>query len=133
MFFVDTNVFLRFLTADDQSKAMRCKQLFNKAQKGEIALFTSDLVVAELVWILQSPKHYNLSPPEIKDLLLPLLVMKNLHLPNKEIYASVFELFCSTDIDYIDAFHAILMGKHKIKNVFSYHQYFDKIEGVLYG
>jgi predicted nucleic acid-binding protein len=65
---------LRFLTADDPDKAERCKQLFMKAQQGNVSLYTSDLVIAELVWILQSPRHYGLGRTEIQELLLPLVI-----------------------------------------------------------
>lgn len=52
--FVDTNVFLRFLTNDDPIKAKRVEALFRQAIKGQIQLITSLLVMAEIVWTLES-------------------------------------------------------------------------------
>jgi predicted nucleic acid-binding protein len=131
MYFVDTNIFLRFLTADDPVKATLCKQLFIKAQIGETTLYTSDLVIAELVWVLQSPQHYSLSRLEIKELLLPLLSLKNLILSHKEMYESVFELFCNTNVDYIDAYHAVVMKKLQINRIYSYDKHFDQLHDIV--
>ena len=52
--FVDTNIFLRYLTKDDPSKYERCREMFKRAVKGEITLSTSAMVIAELVWTLLS-------------------------------------------------------------------------------
>ena len=52
MIFVDTNIFLCFLTNDDPRKADACEQLFKKAVSGKESLFTTELVIAEIVWVL---------------------------------------------------------------------------------
>jgi predicted nucleic acid-binding protein len=52
--FVDTNVFLRFLTNDDPAKAKRAESLFRDALRGKIKLATSLLVIAEIIWTLES-------------------------------------------------------------------------------
>jgi predicted nucleic acid-binding protein len=36
--FVDTNVFLRYLTKDDPSEYERCREMFKKALEGEITI-----------------------------------------------------------------------------------------------
>ncbi|MEW5785697.1 MAG: PIN domain-containing protein, partial [Bacillota bacterium] len=120
MYFVDTNLFIRFLTLDDPEKASRCKTLFEKARTGETRFFTSELVIAELVWVLQSPGTYNQKPERIRELLLPLLTMKNLNFPNKELYPAILELFASNTIDYINAYNAILMQRKGITDIYSY-------------
>ena len=45
--FIDTNIFLRFLTKDDPSKYDKCKELFKRAMEGKINLATSSLVIAD--------------------------------------------------------------------------------------
>jgi uncharacterized protein len=55
--FVDTNVFLRFLTNDDPIKAKRAETLFRQTTKGQVLLITSLLVIAEIVWTLESFYH----------------------------------------------------------------------------
>lgn len=130
LYFVDTNLFIRFLSSDDPEKAARCKTLFEKAMSGEIKLFTSELVIAELVWVLQSPGTYNQKPERIRELLLPLLTIKNIHFPNKELYPHILELYETKDVDYIDAYNAVLMQKKGITGIYSYDAHFDMIDNV---
>ena len=58
--FLGANVVLRYLLRDDETKAQRCLELLEKAERREITLRTTDLVIAELVWVLESPVTYNL-------------------------------------------------------------------------
>ena len=56
--FVDTNVFLRFLTNDDPAKARRAERLFHDATSGRVLLTTSVLVIAEIVLSGVMPSHH---------------------------------------------------------------------------
>lgn len=51
--FVDTNVFLRFLTWDNPVKAERAARIFRHAIAGELTPETSHLALAEIVWTLE--------------------------------------------------------------------------------
>jgi len=130
MYFVDTNVFLRFLTRDDEDKAHRCKALLFAASEEKIRLYTTELVIAEIVWVLQSPKTYALSPREIRDILLPLINIKNLFMPDKAKHTEALDLYVKTEIDYIDAYHAIILKSKKIATVYSYDKHFDLLSGL---
>lgn len=125
MYFVDTNVFLRYLTRDNEEKAARCRALLLAADNGDVKLFTSDLVFAELVWVLQSPATYNLKPCEIRDILMPLLCIKGLKVPSKNIIVDALEIFNTKSIDYIDAYHAAMLKDNCITAIYSYDQHFD--------
>jgi predicted nucleic acid-binding protein len=46
------------------------------------------------------------------------------------IYPDVFELFASNDIDYIDAYNAVLMQRKGISNIYSYDTHFDLINNI---
>lgn len=74
--FVDTNVFLRFFVRDMESHYHKAEELFEKAERGEIKLETSDLVIAEIVWVLES--YYNFSKSEIKEVIDTILESKNI-------------------------------------------------------
>ena len=130
MHFVDTNIFLRFLAKDDHVKASNCRDILLAAAEGNTRLATTDLVFAELVWVLQSPKTYNLKPQEIYDLMLPLITIKNLFFPAKKHFPEIMELFVKSGIDFIDAYNAIIMKTQKIESLYSYDQDFDIVEGV---
>ena len=92
MKFVDTNIFIRLLTNDDPEKAKQCEKLFKAAKKNEEELFTSELVIAEIVWVLES--YYGLTKREVKEKVEKILNTHNLFCPNKDIlYESLADYF----------------------------------------
>lgn len=54
--FVDTNIFIYSLFNVSQQKHSKCKDLFIKASLGKVSLWTTEWVVAELIWFLQKSK-----------------------------------------------------------------------------
>jgi predicted nucleic-acid-binding protein len=56
MLAVDTNVLLRFILEDDLEQALRAKQAIVKAHHDGKALYLSQAVFQELVWVLQAVK-----------------------------------------------------------------------------
>ncbi|MSQ40826.1 MAG: hypothetical protein EXR55_04055 [Dehalococcoidia bacterium] len=60
MRFLDTNILLRHLTGDDPLKAQACSLLLQRVEWGEEVVETSDCVVWETVFVLQSPRPYGL-------------------------------------------------------------------------
>ena len=73
MKFLDSNVILRYLTRNDEVKARACYELFQRLQRGEEELTTSEAIVAEVIYVLSSPRlPYRLSHEQIRARLLPL-------------------------------------------------------------
>jgi len=128
--FLDTNVILRYLLRDDELKAQRCLELLEKAERRGINLHTTDLVIAEAVWVLESPTIYNLPRDRIRDLLLPIILLPGLRLPGKKLYRRIFELYVDQNIDFIDAYNAAHMEKHGLARIYSYAPDFDRIVSV---
>ncbi|MBV5339042.1 MAG: PIN domain-containing protein, partial [Deltaproteobacteria bacterium] len=52
--FVDTNLFIRYLTNDDSAKADKVEKLLDDAAAGSLKLVTTEMVIAEIVWVLES-------------------------------------------------------------------------------
>jgi len=129
MKFVDTNIFIRFLTNDIPAKADACEELFRKTVAQKEALFTTDLVIAEIIWVLES--YYELSKKEVQDKVEKILNTPNLICQNKDIILHALTLYLEKDIDYIDAYHAVFLKKNNIETLYSYDKHFDKIEGLI--
>lgn len=128
--FLDANVILRYLLRDDEIKAQHCLELLEKAERREIALHTTDLVIAELVWVLESPDTYNLPRERIRDLLLRVILLPGLKLPGKKLYREIFYLYVDQGVDFIDAYNAVHMEKQRLTQIYSYDSDFDRIAGV---
>ena len=125
---MDTNVFLRFLLNDDPEKADACEMLFRKAINGEEALFTTEMVIAEIVWVLES--YYELSRSDIREKVEKILNTQNLDCPNREIIINSLAAYEVKNIDYIDAYNASILKTKGIDEVYSYDRHYDRITRI---
>ncbi len=126
--FVDTNIFLRYLTCDDPAKYEKCRELFKNAVAGKIDLITSDMVIAELIWTLTS--FYKVPKEEVIEKMSIIINTSNIFIPNKELIVDTLVLFSRKNIDYIDAYNAMFMRYHNCDQIFSYDTDFDRVENT---
>jgi predicted nucleic acid-binding protein len=89
--FLDANIFIRHLTNDHPVHSPACLALIQSIEQGSVQAWTSDLVIAEVVFVLASKKLYNVSRETIRDLLLPLINLPGIKLANKRMYLSPFD------------------------------------------
>lgn len=113
--FVDTNVFLRFLTHDDPEKAEKARKLFASAVDGDVRLTTSLLVIAEIVWTLES--FYNLQPREIADKVAVILNTPNLECPDTPLLLEALDFYATRNVDFIDAYHAFHLQRRGLSRI----------------
>ncbi|MBI4570513.1 MAG: PIN domain-containing protein [Chloroflexi bacterium] len=126
--FLDTNILIHYLTGQDEGKAQRCLQLLQLAERREVELAISELVIAEVVWVLES--QTDLARTRIRDLLLPIVRLPGLRLPAKRTWPRVFDLYCERKVDFIDAYHVVCMERLGITRIYSYDTDFDRIDGI---
>ena len=126
MKFIDANIFLRYLLWDDPAKAEACRKLFKKAIEGREQLWTTPLVVAEIIWVLESVYKHPLD--KVADAVLQILNVDNLHVEHKELLMESVGLYKLKNIDFIDAYNAVFMLEKGIKTIYSYDRDFDKIK-----
>ncbi|MEC4686611.1 MAG: PIN domain-containing protein [Nitrospirota bacterium] len=126
--FIDTNIFLRYLTRDDPSKYDKCNSLFKKAIEGKIALVTSGMVIAELVWTLSS--YYRVPKADVIEKISIIVSTESLYIPDRDIIADALVLYSRKNIDYIDAYNAIFMKNHGVSEIYSYDEDFNAIKGI---
>ena len=127
--FVDTNVFLRFFVKDVESLYEKARALFEKAEARRIKLETSELVVAEIVWVLES--FYGFARREITDVLTTLLSSRNLKIANHARTNDAVILYSSGNMDFIDAYNIACMRSKAYTKVATFDsKHFKKIEGI---
>jgi len=126
MRFLDTNIFIRFLTDDVPDKADACEDIFKKAVEKQETLFTTDLVIAEIVWVLES--FYKLQKNEVQDKVEKILNTPNLTCPHKDLILSALILYSEKNIDYINAYNALILKEYGIEELYSYDKHYDRID-----
>ena len=132
MKFVDTDIILRYLTRDDPKKAEGCYQLFQRANSGEEILLVSEAIIAEVVYVLRSWRAgYGLGREEIRARLIPILSLRGLRLPQKQLYFDALNIYASsTSFDFEDAVAVAHMQHQGINEIFSYDKDFDAYPGI---
>ena len=128
--FLDTNILLQHLAREDERKAIGCRELLLRLERGEEVAVATDIVIFETVYILQSARHYALSRSRIRQLLEPIIALRGLRLPRKGLYARAFDLYDNSDISFADAYNAAYMESRGITEIYSYDTDFDRVEGI---
>src|SRR3989339_54680 len=103
MQFVDTNIFIRLLAKDDPVKSEKCFRLFKKAEDGDLELHTTESIISEIVYVLQSKRLYNLDRDSIGKKLSVVLKIRSLKIPHKSVIISALNLYSKNNIDFEDA------------------------------
>lgn len=129
MYFIDTNIFIRYMTRDDPQKAEACRHLLERAKRNEVELFTSETVIAEIVFVLSSKRLYNLPPKQIQERLQPILALPMLKMQNKRTVQRALAIYAQNQIDFEDALSIAEMEHRKILQIYSYDTDFDTILG----
>lgn len=132
MKFLDTNIIIRFLTRDDPVKASACYRLFQRAATGDERLFTTETIIAEATYVLTSSRlPYQLTHREIRDRLIPIVMLDGLRMPQKEACVSALEIYASFPyLDFEDALAVAYMKQRGIEEIVSYDADFDRVVGI---
>lgn len=129
-YFADTNLFLRFLTNDVPAQAEAVAGLLRRAAAGKVALQTSALVLAELVWTLES--YYELGRENIKAKVLAILNTPGLLVEDADLIGRAILLYAEKNVDFIDAYNACWMRKRGLSKVFTFDKkHFARVEGIV--
>ena len=116
--FVDTNLFIRYLTDDDVEKADRVEALLGDASEGRVRLVTADLVLVELIWVLES--SYDLKSGEIAPMIRSILATPGMEVINGALLAKAVDHYEAKNVDIVDGYIAALMEKLNITDIYSF-------------
>jgi uncharacterized protein len=127
--FIDTNLFIRYLTNDDPKKADRVDRLLDRAANGEVKLVSSELVLAEVVWVLES--YYQIEKAQIAEMLRAILSTPGLQVINGKIVEQSLQYYSHQNIDFVDAYIVAIMQKNGIDGIYSFDKkHLDRITHI---
>ena len=126
---IDTNVLIRYLTNDEPQKAKAVESLLNKASDGGLRILIPSIVIAELVWVLES--YYRMEAEGIAELVEAILSTPGVEVTDKGIIASALKLYRDNSIDLIDAWIISFVKERDIKTIYTFDKkHYREIEGV---
>jgi len=88
------------------------------AAAGKVRLVTAEMVIAEVVWVLES--SYGLKSSDVAPLVRGILATSGLDVLNAPLVARALEHFESRNIDFIDGYIAAVMEKQGITELYSF-------------
>lgn len=128
-FFADTNLFLRYLTNDIPDQADAFERLLKTAAAGGCQLVTSTLVLAEIVWTLES--YYKMPKKDIRSKVLAILNTPGLEIAESEAILQAILWYVDKNVDFIDGFNAAWILEHGITQVATFdRKHFTRFEGI---
>lgn len=126
---IDTNLLIRYLTEDDPSKANDVRRLLLKAAQGEVRLLVPSVVIAELVWVLES--FYKLDRSEIVPLLNAILHTHGVEVSDKPVVFDAVALYGYGTADFIDAWIVAFAKTAGVRAVYTFdRKHFKGIDGI---
>ncbi len=126
--FIDTNLFLRYLTDDIPHQAEAVERLLRRAAQGEIVLVTNSIVMAEIVWVLETV--YHLPRRSIAERVLAILNTPGLEVVDGEIILQAVVWYAELNIDFADAYNGAWMLSNDIESVYTFDRHLSRLPGV---
>ena len=128
--FVDANIFLRHFTQDNKAQSPACTALFEKAERNEVSLTTSEAILTEVVQVLSSKKTYHFPRHRVQAIMAALITLPGMKLPKVEVYKRALKLYAQEKIDFPDCLAVAHMEQSRVEEIFSYDKHFDRFEQV---
>ena len=92
---------------------------------------TTEAVIAEVLYVLSSPRQYKLSHADAAARLRPLLTLRGLQLPHKRSYLRALDLFGThAFLDIEDAIQVVHMEREGVTELCSYDTDFDRLPTI---
>ena len=121
---LDTNILVRHLTGDPPAQARRATAFL----RGSDELVLTDLVVAELVYVLES--FYSRPRREVATAARSLLAMTSVTVVDRDLLLRALEHYDSSRLDFAETYHAAAAELWGIDRVASFDKALDRITTI---
>ena len=123
--FIDTNIIIRLLTGDDPVKQEASARLFEQIERGSLTVAAPDTVIADAVYVLFSPRLYDLPREQVSGLLTALVRLPAFKVSNRRVVLRALTTYGTTNLDFGDAMILASMEQSGADQVYSYDEDFD--------
>ncbi|PIZ64600.1 hypothetical protein CO051_05610 [Candidatus Roizmanbacteria bacterium CG_4_9_14_0_2_um_filter_39_13] len=126
--YVDTNVFLRFLTKDIPIQADLAEKYLRRAQRGELCMSILQVTIVEILFHLE--RFYDSPRSEAAEKLVLLIEPEWIHIDDKKIVMEALYEYKRNTIDFVDIL-TWAMAKAQNVEILSFDKDFDKLTPKL--
>ena len=104
-YFVDSNVFLRYYSRDDEHQSAQAEEFFLRAKRGEIEIFCGPPVFFEIAWVLKT--FYGQPNATILNTLESMLSIPNFTVFDAEYVIKAIEFARKKSCGFADSYIAV--------------------------
>ncbi|PIP57688.1 hypothetical protein COX03_01755 [Candidatus Woesebacteria bacterium CG22_combo_CG10-13_8_21_14_all_39_10] len=128
-YFIDSNIFLRVIAKENEKSFRECFDFLQKVENRKIDTVTSNVVLAEVVWVLDS--FYKVSKTKIVEALERMKASRFFKLVDNFDFDLALASYSRYGIKYVDALIASNLDiRSKKWTIVSYDRDFDKL-GII--
>jgi len=124
--FLDTNIWLRFLVADQKKQYEACKKLISLNEEGKLRIYTSTIVLLEIIYTLTS--FYRVKKESVISDIKAILASRNLTLIEKTNFQKAWRFYQKYNIKLADCLIASQLPENVI--LCTYDREFKKIKSI---
>jgi predicted nucleic acid-binding protein len=126
----DTCFLLRYLTGEPAEQADQAEALIRRAQAGKLVLRVPALVIAELLWTLES-SIYRLSKADAAEKAIAILHAPGIQVDDADLLEEVALLHAEKNVDFLDAYLVAYAKRAEIRDICTFDRTdFRKMEGI---
>jgi len=129
-YFVDSNIFLRYYSRDDEWESAQAEEFFLRAKRGEIEIFCGPPVFFEVAWVLKT--FYKQSNTTILDALESMLSIPNFTIFDAEYVIKAIELARKKSCGFADSYIAVAAHDQNLGVATFNEKHFKKTGASLY-
>ena len=122
---LDTNVIVRFLTADRSPKYKRLYSFFKSLENGEMKVELKLIVLFQVVFVLKS--YYKVPKKHIAEGMIGLLKYRGITIKEKQVVRRTLELWRDKNIEIVDCYLIASLEGDSQNLLYSYDRDFDKV------
>ena len=127
--FVDTNIFLRLLVKDDETKAKACVNLIKDSKQNDFTLYVLPVTLLEIVWVLE--KVYKYEKKAVRELTEAILNTPELKCEMEDVFRQALETYETRNVKFADAVMGYWGLERGVSTVFTYDENdFKRIKGL---
>lgn len=127
---IDTNLFIRALTNDHPTQSAAAGALFQRIERGELTVEAPVTTIADAVFVLASPRLYNLPRPQVQALLTTLVRLSHLRIAQRPMVLRALALYGSSTLDFGDCCLVAQLQESGGTEIYSFDRDFDRIAGI---
>ena len=123
---LDTNVIIRFLTADENPKFKGVYKLFSRLEDNLEKVELKALIFFQAVFVLKS--FYKVNREDIYCLMNDIISLPGIYMVKKALYKRTLEIFKTENIEIIDSYLLACMEQHPDSHLYSYDENFNRFD-----